>query len=169
MTVFMLSEFLAMMGTYVFKMVWNEIHDSDFKHDGRCAAVVNMTRYYKTELFCFCCSLNIQGTENLFPVRILHVFHHFENNSLKPWCKSKESKRFLSSSLGAFMPLWDSLVDWKTERDITGLISLDLLPGCSHSHGSDSIWCAQPLNPISSLQSQMDSSGTQPVLSSWSH
>lgn len=30
-----------------------------------------------------------------------------------------------------------------------GLTSSELPPGCSHSHGSDSIWCAaEPLNPI---------------------
>lgn len=33
-------------------------------------------------------------------------------------------------------------------QDIKGLISSDLAPGCSHSHGSDSIWCAEPLNLI---------------------
>lgn len=39
------------------------------------------------------------------------------------------------------------VIEVQTE-DITGLISSDLPPGCSHSHGSDSIWCAVPLNPI---------------------
>lgn len=34
------------------------------------------------------------------------------------------------------------------EKAIIGLISSDRPPGCSHSHGSDSIWCAGPLNPI---------------------
>lgn len=33
-------------------------------------------------------------------------------------------------------------------KNKTGIISLELPPGCSHSLGSDSIWCAEPLNPI---------------------
>lgn len=37
------------------------------------------------------------------------------------------------------------------------------------SHRSDSIWCAEPLNPILIPQSQIDSGGNQPHLSSWSH
>lgn len=33
-------------------------------------------------------------------------------------------------------------------EDSTGLISSGLQPGCSHSLGSDSIWCAEPFNSI---------------------
>lgn len=63
---------------------------------------------------------------------------------------------------------WIQVIEGR-RSDITGLISSDLPPGCSHPPGSDSIWCTEPLNPFLSQQSRTDSSGSQPHLSSWSH
>jgi len=48
-------------------------------------------------------------------------------------------------------------------KDITGLNFTALPPGCSYAH---SICCAEPLNPISSLQSPTGSWGSQPYPSS---
>lgn len=48
-------------------------------------------------------------------------------------------------------------------KEITGLSITALPPGCSYAH---SICCAEPLNPISSLQSPTGSWGSQPYPSS---
>lgn len=43
---------------------------------------------------------------------------------------------------------WNKFMLLRSRGDIIGLISADLPPGCSHSHGSDGIWYAEPLNLI---------------------
>lgn len=42
----------------------------------------------------------------------------------------------------------DLFLSVSQRRDMKGLIPPVRKPGCSHSHESDSIWCAEPLNLI---------------------